>query len=98
MEILPVNTTPAIILPANFRPSFKMKLKPCKEKEGLECLVIAAKKLKHIVEIKYAPKSKLWTIKVGFIWERDTDFVRAAQSVMKKILPLMDIKTEGNEG
>lgn len=65
------------------------KIKPGKEKEALNCLEIAAKDLKQKVIIDYNPRINLWTVKIGFLWGRDSDLVVAARDCLKKIVPLL---------
>lgn len=86
------NTAPAVILPANFQGSGKKHGKACNEKEAINCLAIASVDLKEKVAIDFNPRSRFWTVKIGFIWGRDKDFIIAARDCLKRVLPLLDKK------
>lgn len=64
------------------------------ERRGLEVVEIAAKDLKQKAVIDFNPRSGFWTVKIGFLWGRDQDFVKAAGQCLEQVLPLIKAKDE----
>lgn len=85
----PSTTAPAVIFPPVIEGTWKSGKKPCKQKEALNCFEIAARGLKQKVVIDFNPRHGFWTIKIGFIFGRDQDFVKAAQQCVAKVHPLL---------
>lgn len=82
----------SVILPVPARSGKKwgnVSIGPNRQKQGLEALELATKDLKEKAVIDFNPRSGLWTVKIGFLWGRDEDFVKAAGQCLEKALPLI---------
>lgn len=59
------------------------------EPTASKCLEIVARQLNSKVVIDFNQKTGFWTIKVGFLWGRDSEFDIAAADLLEKCLPLL---------